>query len=121
VIHVDDGERAMHHLDLVSAGTSPVPALVLLDLRLPRVDGLEILQRIKSSPALRPIPVVVFTTSAAARDVRDAASRYANSYLVKPDDDVAIGSLLDELSHYWLDLNERIPSCEPPRGPARRR
>lgn len=105
VVHVDDGERAMHHLERVAAGAVPRPSLVLLDLRLPRVDGMDVLAHIKASSSLRGIPVVVFTTSAADRDLNDAVARHANSYLVKPDDHDALNTVLDELSHYWLDVN----------------
>lgn len=106
-VHVEDGERALQFLGEVSRGSAAPPSLVLLDLRLPRIDGMEVLDHIKSSSTLRDIPVVVFTTSATERDVHEAYARHANSYLVKPDDSKSLSALLDELSHYWLDRNRR--------------
>lgn len=105
VTHLQDGEQAVRWLDAVAAGTVAAPRVVLLDLRLPRLDGMAVLEHIKGSPALREIPVVIFTTSSTGRDVREAYSRYANSYLVKPDDAGALKELLAEVSHYWLDQN----------------
>lgn len=107
VIHVEDGERALAHLDRVEDGEAVPPCVVLLDLRLPRVDGIQVLERVKHTPALREIPVVIFSTSSADPDIRQAYENYANSYLVKPDDSLELNSLLDELSHYWLATNRR--------------
>lgn len=105
VIHLHDGEQAVTWLDSVVEGTVSAPRVVLLDLRLPRLDGMAVLEHIKGSPKLREIPVIIFTTSSTARDVKEAYARYANSYLVKPDDAGALKQLLGEVSHYWLDQN----------------
>lgn len=108
VVHVDDGERALAYLASVEAGAAARPHLVLLDLRLPRVDGMEVLARMKESLTLRDIPVVVFTTSTAERDLRDAYARHANSYVVKPDDSVQLDRVLSEVSRYWLERNRSV-------------
>ncbi|HEX6240029.1 MAG TPA: response regulator [Polyangiales bacterium] len=105
VVHVEDGERALAVLDEVKAQAAARPKLVLLDLRLPRVDGLEILRHMKATPELRCIPVVVFTTSGGSRDMQEAYANFANSYLVKPDDLAALDALLRDLSVYWLERN----------------
>lgn len=105
VTHVLDGEQAVAWLDGVATGSNVPPRVVLLDLRLPRLDGMAVLQHIKSSPALREIPVVVFTTSSTDRDLKEAYARHANSYLVKPDDSRELRTVLGELSHYWLEQN----------------
>ena len=110
VMHIEDGERAIAYLDGVSTGDSARPRLVLLDLRLPRVDGMDVLSHIKSSRLLRDIPVVIFTTSTTQQDMTEAYERYANSYLVKPDDLTELNHVLDEVSHYWLDTNRRSSS-----------
>jgi CheY-like chemotaxis protein len=106
-IHLEDGELALEYLGRVARGAAAAPSLVLLDLRLPRVDGMAVLDHIKSTSSLREIPVVVFTTSTTQRDVQDAYAHHANSYLVKPDEPHELNALLDELSHYWLDRNRK--------------
>ena len=83
------------------------PRLILLDLRLPRVDGLEVLGEIKASPELRSIPTVVLTTSEAEHDVARAYSQHANSYLVKPVDFAGFERLIGSVELYWLDLNRQ--------------
>jgi CheY-like chemotaxis protein len=107
VHHADNGEEALEHLARVEKGEAILPRVVLLDLRLPRVDGFQVLEHIKQSSRLREVPVVVLTTSNAKPDVDRALQNYVNSYLVKPDDLGQLNALLDELSHYWLDTNLR--------------
>lgn len=107
VVHVEDGESAIAYLDRVARGELSKPVLVLLDLKLPRVDGMSVLDHAKHSTTLREIPVIILTTSTADRDVKGAYARHANSYLVKPDDVTQLDNLLRELSHYWLEQNRR--------------
>jgi CheY-like chemotaxis protein len=78
-----DGEEALARLARWEQG-EPLPAVVLLDLKLPRVDGLEVLRQFKASAVTRSIPVVVLTSSAEDRDVKTAYELGANSYIVKP-------------------------------------
>lgn len=106
VLHLEDGERALEWLSAVKQQTAARPRMVLLDLRLPRVDGLDVLRYMKSSSELRDIPVVVFTTSSGRRDMREAYDNFANSYLVKPDDLTDLDHLLADLSTYWLEHNQ---------------
>jgi CheY-like chemotaxis protein len=107
--HVPDGEAALDYLFRRGAyadpAQSPRPHLILLDLRLPRIDGLEVLKVIKTSQELRPIPVVILTTSEAEQDVVHAYQHYANSYLVKPVDFAEFTALMEELCLYWLVWN----------------
>ncbi|HET8935642.1 MAG TPA: response regulator [Polyangiales bacterium] len=110
VIHVEDGERALAVLEAVKANTAVRPRLILLDLRLPGVAGMEILQLVKSTPELRDIPVIILTTSASPRDMQDAYANYVNSYLVKPDDLPALSALMTDLSTYWLGRNQTLAS-----------
>jgi CheY-like chemotaxis protein len=77
----------------------------LLDLRLPRVDGMEVLKTIKEDANLKSIPVVVLTTSEAEKDVAKAYYNHANSYLVKPVGFEDFRSLMDDLGYYWLAWN----------------
>jgi CheY-like chemotaxis protein len=99
-----DGEEAMLMVEGWERG-EPAPALILLDLKLPKVDGLDVLARIKGHPQLRMIPVVVLTTSAEDHDVQRAYQLGVNSYIVKP---VSFDKFMDVAAHievYWGVLN----------------
>jgi CheY-like chemotaxis protein len=113
--HVTDGEAALAYLfrqgSYADPEQSPRPHLILLDLRLPRIDGLEVLKKIKTSEELRPIPVVILTTSEAEQDVARAYQHYANSYLVKPIDFARFTELMEELGFYWLAWNYDPQLC----------
>ena len=82
------------------------PKVVLLDLKLPKVDGLEVLRRIKSDQRTKNLPVVVLTSSRESRDVADAYALGVNSYIVKPVDFEQFADAVRELGLYWLLLNE---------------
>ncbi|MBL8250609.1 MAG: response regulator [Candidatus Competibacter sp.] len=109
LFHVGDGQAALDYVyrqeGYRQPERSPRPDLMLLDLRLPRVDGLEVLKTVKADPRLRSIPVVVLSTSAAAADLANAYRHHANSYLVKPVDFAQFTALLDALGNYWLNFN----------------
>ncbi len=109
LVRVADGEEALHYLfrrgKYAAAVDSPRPNLILLDLRLPKVEGLEVLKEIKNEEDLRMIPVVVLTSSQAENDVVRAYSSYVNSYLVKPLDFVKFTQMMRELGFYWLGWN----------------
>jgi len=81
--------------------------VVLLDLKLPRLSGLEVLRAIKTSVEMRHIPVVVVTTSSAEQDLRLAYERHANSYLVKPVDFQQFTQMLQDVGNYWLGWNRQ--------------
>jgi len=106
VRHVSDGEQALSYLYRRGAyADSPRPDLILLDLRLPKLDGIEVLREIKRAEALQRIPAVILTTSDAECDLRRAYEEHANSYLVKPVDYVLFSRMMDSLGLYWLSLN----------------
>jgi len=109
VIRARDGEEALDYLFDSTSGrmseTHPRPNLVLLDLRLPKVDGLEVLRRIKNSPDHWDIPVVVLTTSAAERDLVESFKLHANSYLVKPVDYSKFDEMIQAMGFFWLVWN----------------
>ena len=113
------GEEALDYLfrrgEYGDAERSPRPRLILLDLRLPRMDGLEVLAEIKSSPELRAIPTVVLTTSESDHDVARACAQHANSYLVKPVEFERFEALIGDVESYWLTLN-RQPGGVGPAG-----
>lgn len=109
--HVADGEEALDYLLGQGGAAAGIqhrghPHLILLDLRLPKVDGLEVLKTIKESVDLRKIPVVLLTTSRADRDVARAYECHANSYLVKPMDFAEFDRLAQILSQYWMLWNQ---------------
>jgi CheY-like chemotaxis protein len=112
---VSDGEAVLDYVFrrgiYADPDLSPRPNVILLDLRLPRVDGLEVLRIIKESGELRSIPVVVLTTSDAERDVTSAYDHYANSYLVKPVEFNKFAEMMNTLGFYWLAWN-REPADE---------
>lgn len=110
LIHLSDGQEALDYLyrraQFSDPEQSPRPGIILLDLRLPKVDGLEILKTVKSDPDLSRIPVVVLTTSSAEADMVKAYDFHANSYLVKPVDFPQFVALMEALGYYWLAWNE---------------
>jgi len=107
--HVSDGEQALNYLYQREqySDVKTKPHVVLLDLRLPKIDGLEVLRVIKTSPELKSIPVVILTTSSADIDVAQAYDYHANSYLVKPIDFDNFTRMMDELGYYWLAWNHK--------------
>ena len=107
--HVSDGEEALDYMfrrgQYADPKSSPRPHLVLLDLRIPKIDGLEVLKEIKNSDLLKKIPVVILTSSEAKNAIKAAYQSNANSYLVKPVDFDTFRQLMDDLGFYWLAWN----------------
>lgn len=125
IYHVSDGEAALDYVfargNYADSRAFPRPDVILLDLRLPKVSGLHVLQEIKDSPDLRSIPVVVLTTSEAEKDLDSAYYYHANSYLVKPVDFDKFTALMQDLDLYWLGWNRRpdeLPADDAPAAPA---
>jgi CheY-like chemotaxis protein len=117
VTHVEDGEAALAYLrQREPRGAPGRPHLILLDLRLPRIDGLEVLREIKASPDLREIPCVVLTTSQAEGDMVKAYRLHANSYLVKPGTYTHFVELIANAERYWLGQNSQPPPAPDPRS-----
>jgi len=86
------------------------PALILLDLKLPKVDGLEVLDQIKRDPKLRFVPVVILTSSLQERDLVRGYRLGVNSYIQKPVDFDQFRATIKQLGYYWLLVNQRIPA-----------
>lgn len=114
VIVAQDGVQAIEYL--FGASSRPalpdLPAVVLLDLKLPKINGMEVLQRIRADERTRLLPVVILTSSDEERDVIDGYSLGANSYVRKPVDFVEFTKAAQQLGLYWLLMNRAAP---PPR------
>jgi CheY-like chemotaxis protein len=104
---VRDGEEAVDYLlrqgNHAQDGDWQPPDLILLDLNLPRLTGQEVLRRIRATPALRAVPVVVLTTSGRHEDVQQMYEAGANTYIEKPQDFARFVQVLQTIQRYWLD------------------
>lgn len=106
---VRDGEEALeflHSPEFKQNGGLPPPKVILLDLKLPKVSGLEVLRQVKSDPVLQLIPVVVLTSSKEERDMVASYRLGVNSYLQKPVDFESFRAMVKELGLYWLVINQ---------------
>ncbi|MCK4328387.1 response regulator [candidate division WOR-3 bacterium] len=107
---VEDGEEAVAYLAgqslYVDRERYPLPSLILLDIKLPRKSGFEVLDWLRKQPALKRLPVVVVTSSRDSIDINRAYDLYANSYLVKPFNFNDWLEMVEALNIYWLTLNE---------------
>ena len=102
---VRDGEEALAWIPSWETGEA-IPVVILLDINMPKVGGLEVLQVLKSHPALRIIPVVMLTTSCVSEDVQTAYQYGANSYIVKPVDFDKFMDVAKQIELYWAVLNQ---------------
>lgn len=113
VVVARDGAEALEYLFGTSrnGGRTPrgVPQLVLLDLKLPKVDGLEVLRRLRGDERTKLLPVVILTSSTEEKDLVSGYSLGANSYIRKPVDFVQFTEAVQQLGLYWLILNEAPP------------
>lgn len=109
VLHLQDGAEAISFLFATS--NKPALKLILLDLKMPKVDGLELLKRIKSDENLRVVPVVILTSSKEERDIEDCYRLGVNSYVVKPMSFQVFSSVVSDIGNFWLMINQ------PPRTP----
>lgn len=110
ILHISDGAEALDFFfakgKYEGRNTSLVPRIVILDLKLPKVNGIEILQKVKSDERTKSIPIVVLTSSKEERDVVESYKYGANSYIVKPVDFNKFIEAIKNLGLYWLLLNE---------------
>jgi two-component system, response regulator len=112
LLRVKDGEQALDYMfrrGAFAGRDDVVPRLVLLDLKMPRVDGIEVLKAVKSDERTKRIPVVVMTSSQEEKDVAQTYDLGANSYIVKPVDFAAVADMVRQAGFYWLAIN-RTPS-----------
>ena len=116
---VRDGAEALDYLDgegeFAGRNLRDVPLLILLDLKLPKVSGIEVLRRLRGEPRTHSLPVVVLTASREERDIAEAYSLGVNSYIVKPVDFDQFSKVAEQLGYYWLLLNQPplLPEPEP--------
>lgn len=117
LILVRDGQEAVEYLlrqgRFAEWADWRAPELILLDLNLPRLTGCEVLQRIRGHDQLRPIPVVVLTTSGREEDVRGVYAAGANTYIRKPQEYKQFVEVLRTIGHYWLDTALLPPALQP--------
>ncbi len=111
LLHLDDGEEALDFLFCRGKYSARItrrkPFLILLDLKLPKVDGMEILRQMKADESMRPIPVVMLTSSKEEKDILNCYRLGANSYVVKPVSFETLSESVRGLGNYWLNINQR--------------
>jgi CheY-like chemotaxis protein len=110
IIHVKDGEEALDYIfgkgQFKDRNVAELPKVILLDLKLPKVDGMEVLKIIKNDDKTKYIPVVVLTSSAEEKDIIDSYKLGVNSYIVKPVDFEKFSRSVAEMGYYWVFLNQ---------------
>jgi two-component system response regulator len=109
---VEDGAEALDYLfakgEYAHRNKSLIPKIILLDLKLPKLSGLEVLEQIRNNPLTNKIPVIVMTSSKEEKDVKKAYALGANSYIVKPVEFKNFSEVIKEIGYYWLVLNQNI-------------
>ncbi len=114
IVVARDGVEALDYLfgtgNHAGRDLSEMPQLILLDLKLPKLDGLEVLKRLRENKLTKLIPVVVLTTSAEQRDIVDSYQLGANSYVQKPVDFTEFIEATRQLGTYWLIINKTVPN-----------
>jgi len=117
VIVARDGAEALDYLfatgSYADRDVSVTPSLILLDLKLPKIDGLEVLRRIRADERTKLLPIVVLTSSKEEQDIINGYNLGANSYVRKPVDFNQFSEAVRNLGLYWLVLNELVPSRSP--------
>ncbi len=111
IVVARDGVEALDYLlgsESQGSGLAPLPAVVLLDLKLPRIDGLEVLRRLRADARTKLMPVVILSTSKEHQDISDGYSLGANSYIRKPVDFEQFIQAIGQIGHYWLSINEPV-------------
>ncbi|MDX1937157.1 MAG: response regulator [Flavihumibacter sp.] len=113
VFVVEDGKEALDYLfctgQYFKRDQSDTPALILLDLKLPMVDGLSVLKQVRLNRLTKTVPVVILTSSNEETDIAAAYECYVNSYLRKPVDFTEFANIIQQLANYWLKLNILSP------------
>jgi len=109
IIHLKDGDEALEYIFATGAyshrNKENTPVIILLDLKMPKVNGIEVLKKIKSDENTKNVPIIIFTSSQLASDVIKCYSLGANSFVVKPYDYSKFEQIIKEISSYWLMIN----------------
>lgn len=111
IVWVQDGEAALHFVfrtGSYATRTTPNPRLMLLDLHMPKIDGLDVLERIKKDDRTRSIPVVIMSSSDQDSDMQNSYARFANSYIVKPVDFREFTDQVSSIGQYWMKVNRAL-------------
>ncbi|HSD12064.1 MAG TPA: response regulator [Patescibacteria group bacterium] len=109
---VRDGEEALAYFFGPGSDSRPLPDLVMLDLRLPKIDGIEVLAKLRASERTKFLPIVVFSASGDQRDFRRCYELCANSYVVKPVEYEQLRDVVGSIARYWLTVNQS-PASKP--------
>lgn len=120
VIVTRDGEEALDYLyrrGIYRLRSEGLPGVVLLDLKLPKVDGLEVLGKLKADPELKAVPVVILTSSREEKDLVSSYNLGSNAYVVKPVDFHEFVEAIKELGLFWAVVNQPPPGSLPPARP----
>jgi two-component system, response regulator len=104
LLHLHDGEEALNFL--FSSPDNAMPKIILLDIKMPKVDGIEVLRKIKSDPYRKIIPIVVLTSSKEERDIIESYKLGVNAYIVKPVEFDKFVKAVSEIGFFWLILNQ---------------
>jgi two-component system, response regulator len=104
LLHLEDGEEALAYL--FSDEMTAIPKVILLDLKMPKVDGMDVLRQLKSDERRKIIPVVVLTSSKEDRDILEAYQLGVNAYIVKPVDFDKFVKAISDIGFFWLLLNQ---------------
>jgi len=117
IVLLKDGEQALDFLfrqgKYASTPVTLKPKVVLLDLKLPKVNGIEVLRKVKADDRTKKIPIVVLSSSAENKDVREAYALGVNSYVTKPIKFEDFAKAVTDLGMYWMLLNKPVPPCKP--------
>lgn len=105
IIHLKDGQEVLEYL---FSEEKEKPNIIFLDLRLPKIEGIEVLRRIKNEQNLKQIPVVMLSTSENESDIKRAYENNANSYVVKPVEFEQMKIMLDNIANYWVNVNKYV-------------
>lgn len=103
-----DGHELVEYFFGQNNGDHPTPNLIILDLNIPKINGLEVLKRLRSETKTMTIPIVVLTSSKEERDIQLSSKFGANSFIRKPVDFVEFTKIADLIGQYWLDVNETV-------------
>lgn len=112
LVVVEDGQEALDYLFDPARSSEQLPVIILLDLKLPKIDGIEVLRHIRANSRTKCLPVIVLTSSREEQDIANSYDNGANSYIRKPVDFKQFAESIRTLGIYWLVLNESPPNRE---------